>query len=212
VKALTVKLANLVFGTDPNCIVCGTDVVAPQYGLCENCLGSFPFADQSLIQKCFSVARYEPPVKQLIYDYKYNDQRYLGKYMAQMMAAKVEALGLAYDYVLTVPSNEKRKKIRGFDHTLNIAQVLSDILNIDCGATFLQRTRETQRLKGLTKAERLVELDNVFEVEGGAALKGQRILLIDDILTTGATLSACTTVLLEHQPQSIHWLTFAIVV
>lgn len=205
------RAAEAVFGEDPCCIVCGKDVVNAAYGLCEACFDSFPFAEKPLIQKCFSVARYEPPVKQLIYDYKYNDQRYLGKYMAHMMGELIRLQGLDFDYVLTVPSNEKRKKQRGFDHTLYMAEVLADNLGIACGAAFLQRTRETQRLKGLTKAERLVELDQVFEVCSGEALAGKHLLLIDDILTTGATLSACTAVLAVHRPHSIYWLTFAMV-
>lgn len=206
------KIADEVFGQDPCCIVCKADVVDSAYGLCEACFNEFPFAERPLIQKCYSVARYEPPVKQMIYDYKYNDQRYLGKYMAQMMAALVRHYRLDFDYVLTVPSSAKRKINRGFDHTLYIAENLSDNLDISCGAHFLQRIRETERLKGLTKAERLVELDKVFEVCEGDLLRGKRLLLIDDILTTGATLSACTAVLAEHQPQSIHWLTFAMVI
>lgn len=205
-------ISEVVFGADPNCIVCGKDVVSPWHGLCPNCYGEFPFADRPLIGKALSVCRYEPPVKQMIYDYKYNDERYLGRPMAEMMAWLVRENHLDFDFILTVPSNEKRKAIRGFDHTLYMAQIMSDRLGIACGDGFLVRTRETQRLKGLTKAERLIELDRVFSVEEGEALTGKRLLIIDDILTTGATLSACTEVLMRYKPDSVHWMTFAMVV
>lgn len=204
-------LMDLVFGVNPNCALCGRDVTNGQYGLCTDCFETFPFAERSLIGKSLSVCRYEPPVKQMIYDYKYNEQRYLGKPMAQMMADLVKIYQLEFDYVLTVPSSEKRKKMRGFDHTRYIAEVLSENLGIQYSDTFLVRTRETKRLKGLSKAERLVELDHVFEVDFGDVLQGKRLLLIDDILTTGATLSACTQVLMPHQPKEVYWLTFAMV-
>lgn len=209
-KTLT-GLMDFIFGVNPNCALCGRDVFNGQYGICAECIETFPFAERPLIGKSLSVCRYEPPVKQMIYDYKYNEQRYLGKSMAQMMADLVLSYKLEFDYVLTVPSSEKRKKMRGFDHTRYIAEVLSENLGIEYSDTFLVRTRETKRLKGLSKAERLVELDSVFEVDFGEVLQGKQLLLIDDILTTGATLSACTQVLMPYQPKEVYWLTFAMV-
>lgn len=210
-RRLIQGLADVVFGEDPCCMVCGRDAVHMAFGLCEDCLAAFPFAEQPLISQVLSVCRYEPPVKQLIYDYKYNDQRYIGRYMAELMAALIKQRGLSYDLILTVPGSSQRKKTRGFDHTLYMAQILSDNLGIDWGDQYLVRVKETQRLKGLSKAERLIELDQVFELRCGDELRGKRLLLIDDILTTGATLSACTEVLSASGPESVQWLTFAVV-
>lgn len=206
------ELGAFILGDDPNCIVCKEDVFEPIFGLCPICYEKMPFADQVLIGKTMSVCKYEPPVKQLIYDYKYNDERYIGKYIALMMAAKFRESGLTADLILVAPSSEKRKKHRGFDHILYIAEILSDNLGINSGAQILSRNKETQRLKGLTKAERLKELEAVFVVTDTKAIKGKRILLIDDILTTGATLSACTEELMQYGPESVLWLTFAMVV
>lgn len=206
------KLADILFGEDPNCIVCGKDILSSEFGLCQNCLKDFPFADQALDQKALAVCRYEGVAKQLIYDYKYNQSRVIGKYMANMMAHLIRERGIHYDVVLTVPCSKHRKNVRGFDHALYMAQVLSDNLSIDISEGKLERVKETQRLKGLTKQERLTELENAFEVSSGEAFYGKRLLIIDDILTTGATLSACTQVVMPFNPRCVHWLTFAAVI
>lgn len=204
--------SGIVIGSDPNCMICKEDVYKPIYGMCDLCYEKMPFASDGLIGGCLSVCRYEPPVKQMIYDYKYNDERYIGKYMALMMGAKFLESGLTADLIMVAPSSEKRRRIRGFDHILYIAEILSDNLGIKNGAQILARNKETQRLKGLTKAERLKELESVFVVTDPEAIKGKRILLIDDILTTGATLSACTEELMKYEPKTVLWLTFAMVV
>ena len=90
-RDLGIRLTELIYGENPNCMVCKEDAVHMQFGLCQKCFEAFPFAERPLIAKSLSVARYEPPVKQLVYDYKYNDQRYLGRNMAFMMAALVKS-------------------------------------------------------------------------------------------------------------------------
>lgn len=206
------SLSDWIIGQDPNCIVCGKDILPSTYGLCPTCLEEFPFAERPLDGKVLTVCRYEGPAKDLIYNYKYNQSRVLGKYMANMMSEVVKRADFEYDLILTVPCSKKRKKVRGFDHTLYMGQVLSDNLGIDLQNDILTRVKETQRLKGLSREERLTELENAFIVEDGKELYGKRLLLIDDILTTGATLSACTQALLPHKPACVHWLSFAAVI
>ncbi len=206
------NLSELIFGNDPNCIVCGKDILPSTFGMCQSCQETFPFSEPMLDQKSISVCRYEGPAKQLIYDYKYNQNRVIGKYMANMMTEYIRKGIFHYDGILTVPCSKGRKKVRGFDHTLYIAQILSDNLGMDICEGAIERVKETQRLKGLTKQERLLELENAFVIKNGDALYGKRLLLIDDILTTGATLSACTQAVLPYQPACVHWLSFATVI
>lgn len=205
------SVVNQLFGKDPNCIVCGKDVFEPEFGMCRDCLSAFPFAEENLVGRVLSVANYEEPVKQMIYDYKYNDQRYLADYMAQMMAAIYLESGLEADVIIPVPASEKRSRIRGFDHMAFLAERLSENLGIGYETNVLIRVKDTERLKGLSKSERLIELDQVFEVAEPSWITNKRILLIDDILTTGSTLNACSEVIQQYQPRSLHWLTFAAV-
>lgn len=205
------ELSDWILGQDPNCIVCGKDILPSKFGLCPSCLEEFPFAERLLDEKALTVCRYEGPVKDLIYNYKYNQNRVLGKYMANMMAERVKHSRFEYDGILTVPCSKKRKIVRGFDHTLYMGQILSDNLGIDLYKDTLKRVKETRRLKGLSKEERLAELENAFVVQEDNGIYGKRLLLIDDILTTGATLSACTQAVLPYEPACVHWLSFAAV-
>ena len=86
------------------------------------------------------------------------------------------------------PIGKKRLKWRGFNHTEEIAKVLSAALSIPIHTDLLQRTKNTPPQIALTKEERIRNMQDVFQVQNREQLQGKKILLLDDVFTTGATL------------------------
>jgi competence protein ComFC len=113
----------------------------------------------------------------------------------------------AVDGVLPVPLSVKGLRERGFNQSLLVARVLSKNLQVPLYMDVLFKKRETLPQIGLSKKERLANLKKAFEVKGD--IRGLRLLLVDDVMTTGATVTECSKVLMNAGAQEIIVLTLA---
>ena len=95
------------------------------------------------------------------------------------------------DYLIPVPLHPKREKTRGYNQSMMIANGLSEVTGIPVGERFLVRSVNTATQTHKTKEERWQNVKDIFEVRHTDQLEGKYVLLIDDVLTTGATLEAC---------------------
>ena len=142
-----------------------------------------------------SCIEYNDTSKKLILDYKYKSKTYLCEYIVQIMEEKYRLENLNVDYILYVPLHKNKYKQRGFNQSEKIAKRLGKNLNIPV-LDLLERRKNTQSLYNLNKEERYKELKNGFVVKNNIeAIKNKKILLIDDIFTTGATCNEISKVL-----------------
>jgi ComF family protein len=111
------------------------------------------------------------------------------------------------DGILPVPLSIKGLRERGFNQALLMARVLSKSLQIPLFMDILWKKKETLPQIGLSKKERSTNLKKAFEVKGD--IKGLRLLLIDDVMTTGATVTECSKVLMNAGAQEVIVLTLA---
>src|SRR3954454_2248915 len=146
-----------------------------------------------------AVAAYRSPgvVRKIIHDFKYGHQIHLRHPVADWL---VETLndprleGRRFDVVVPVPLHPTRKRERGF----NQAELLAQLLSTHAGLTMrdlLERIRYTTTQTAFDRTERMENLHNAFRLRKKAHVRGLRVLLIDDVLTTGSTLSECARVL-----------------
>jgi ComF family protein len=98
------------------------------------------------------------------------------------------------DMIIPIPLHEKKEAERGYNQSVLIAEGMSDILNIPVAANILVRTRYTESQTQKTRTERLENMKDAFKTVGDS-LSGKHILLVDDVLTTGATLEAAALAL-----------------
>lgn len=108
----------------------------------------------------------------------------------------------AYDLLVPVPASLRRKK-RGYNMPALLAGRLGKTLSIPVAARILTPTRETKPQKELAQSERFANQKDAYRAARGAELEGKRVLLIDDVITTGATVSACAKALLEGGAASV---------
>jgi len=170
--------------------------------ICAECLLSPPPWQQAQ-----AVFHYQFPIDRLIAAFKYQHQLALTDLFADLMAAHIAPDALP-TVIVPVPLHPHRLRERGYDQTLLLARARAKLTGIACHLDALRRLRDTPMQKTLDRDARRDNLVGAFGCDG-QALAGQRILLIDDVLTTGATLSVLSEVLLNAGAESVHALVIA---
>lgn len=129
--------------------------------------------------------------------------------MANMMVDKYLDEGMDCDCVLAVPLSDKRRRVRGYNQADLLAREISRELKLDYLSGVVVKTRDNEEQAKLGHAKREENVKGVYAVKEKDALKGRRVLLVDDVLTTGATASEVARVLLRAKAKSVSVLTFA---
>lgn len=183
---------------DPQCERCGKPILSAvaaqtsQLLLCHMCrrdLYDFDFAR--------SYAKYGGPLVCAVTALKYDEVTPLGAWFAQRLAALVRASPepFATDTVVPVPLHAARLRERGYNQAELIARPLARILNIPFRSYLLVRTKPRPDKLKLTIRERWRSVRGAYATRSGAQVDKMRVLLVDDVMTTGATLDACSRAL-----------------
>jgi ComF family protein len=162
-------------------------------------------------ERARSFARYEGALVKAILLLKFEQIQPLGRWFARQLAEVVEnekeALGA--DVVVPVPLHRQREKERGYNQAALISKPLAKGLRLPHKALLLVRTRPRPDKHILTLEERWESVRGAFATRPGSQVDNQRVLLVDDVLTTGATLDACSRALREAGAKSVVGLTVA---
>lgn len=224
----------------PTCVACGAATGAP-HTLCAACwtgmrfierpfcerLGT-PFAvdlgvpllspaaiaDPPVFERARAVARYDETARALVHRLKYGDRLELAEALGAMMARAGADLAREADVIVPVPLHRWRLWRRRFNQAMALARVVSRVSGAPCDPFLLARVKRTRAQVGLTRAQRGENLQGAFRVPAAVKprLEGKRMLLIDDVLTTGATANAAARALLRGGARSVDVLAFARVV
>ncbi len=150
-------------------------------------------------------------VRRIVHEFKYGKQAHLRHPIADWLVETLDdprLQGRKFDIIVAVPLHPARKRERGF----NQAELLAELLSARAGVPLrkpLQRIRYTTTQTAFDRAERMGNLHDAFRLRKNADVRGLRVLLIDDILTTGSTLSECARVLKASGALSVHAATAA---
>ncbi|MBF9196016.1 ComF family protein [Microvirga terrestris] len=171
-------------------------------------------ADPPVFQRARAVAEYDGTASLLVHRLKYNDRLELARALGGMMTRAGAELLAEADVIVPVPLHRWRLWWRRFNQAMALAKALSTESGVPCDPFLLARVKRTRRQVGLTKAQRQENLQGAFRVPVDAKprLQGKRVLLVDDVLTTGATANAASRALLRGGAASVDVLAFARVV
>ncbi len=175
-------------------------------GLCAACRAGLRGFDRAA-----SFGFYEGVLRDLIHLYKYAGMRPLGRHLARYLAHSMAAgqmAGERFDAVVSVPLHWRKRWRRGFNQSEILARSVSRLRAIPY-MDALKRVRPAEVQAGLGKTARRRNVTGAFAVRRGADVQGKRVLLVDDVMTTGATATACGLALKRAGAQTVSLLTLA---
>ncbi len=198
------------------CSACIASVEPTPAPACRRC--GRPGANDELCLRCRKhpaaldgvgvVAVHSGVLREAIHQFKYRPRRELAVPLGQMLFDHWQRARLPVDLVIPVPLHPARQKERGFNQANLLASVFCAHSELPLNAVDLVRERATTPQVGLGAREREANVRDAFSY-AGRALTGVRVLLIDDVCTSGATLEACAQALQEGRPKSVWALTLA---
>jgi ComF family protein len=151
------------------------------------------------------------PVRKLVHDFKYGRQRHLRYPLAEWLGETLgdpRLRGRRFDLVVPVPLHAARERERGFNQATLLAELLARRITVPL-EPLLERIRYTTTQTAYDRAERMENLHDAFRLRKNRDVRELRVLLIDDVLTTGSTLSECARVLKAAGAVSVHAATAA---
>jgi ComF family protein len=172
---------------------------------CGDCMASPPRFDRAR-----AAGVYDGPLRSAIHQFKYRGgllfAKPLGLLLAEHGARLLNSNGI--DLIVPVPLHFRRLRERGYNQSLELARRLGECWNIDVAASWLERIRETPQQTTLSRQERARNVRGAF-VWNGPALGGKRVVLVDDVYTSGATANECAGVLKKAGAGAVEVLTLA---
>lgn len=224
----------------PACVACGVGLTLP-HALCPACWRAMPFIERPVCERlgrplpvdfgvpmlcatalaeppafdrARAVVRYDGPGREMVHRLKYGDGLHLVPAMSAWMERAGAELVVDADLLVPVPLHRFRLWRRRFNQAASLARPIAERSGKPLLTDALRRVRSTAPQPGLTRKERAANLHRAFAVKGRNAerIRGARVLLVDDVLTTGATAEACTRALLAAGASAVDLLVFACVV
>lgn len=182
------------------CDVCG--LPQEQVGTCKTCL-----ADRPHFRMLRAWTVFENPIQQALHKLKYRKDMSMGDAIAFQMLPFVQKLNWQIDMIIPVPLGRERIKQRGYNQVAMVAKPLSLGLQVKYAPHAITRKKETRTQVGLSKVERKKNVEGAFQAE--TSVKRKNIVVMDDVSTTGATLSSTAQALYQAGAENVYALTVA---
>lgn len=212
------------------CVVCGRRLAPTERSLCSVCVLHLPrttyqftpednlmarlFWGQVPIERSAALMFYEPhsEMAQMVYRLKYDNRPDIGEDLGRLMASEMQMARFFddIDFLLPVPLSPKRLRQRGYNQSEMLTVGINDITKIPVVTNVLKRRFFHQSQTTLSRQDRQENVTDMFCLSKADVLQGKHVLLVDDICTTGATLTACANVLKEIPSVRISILTLGL--
>ena len=212
-----------------SCVGCKHGLALGEDLLCSRCVNGLPFLDYcqypenplsrrlvAAIDFAHAVAllKFQPGglVQHLLHALKYGNLPEVGLRMGRLLGEQIGEKGIVgrtehlsdgFDLIIPVPLYRSRERKRGYNQSAMIAEGLSSVLNVPVGSNVIKRFRHTATQTRYDRAERWRNMVEAFRVVNPGDIEGRRILMVDDVITTGATIEACSRAIMSFRPRSI---------
>lgn len=205
-------LLNLFF--PPRCVFCHELLpLREENGICPHCEKTLPrfhgTEKTEFVERVVAPFRYEAAVRDSLRRYKFGGRSFYASVYAPCMAEALRENPIAFDVISWVPLHPRRRRSRGYDQAELLARALSAELGAEA-VPLLRKQRNAAPQSGTgDAAARRANISGCYAILPDAAAEGRRVLLVDDIFTTGATLSECARTLLMAGCEEVSAVTVA---
>lgn len=220
-----------LFNTKWTCSACGREIFEDEY-FCKDCLDGLPYNDGNICEHCGratkqtekfcltcknrltaidkgrSSFKYEKPISSLIKGLKYDKKKYIAEIFSEALSNTYFKNFMSCDLITFVPMTAKAERKREYNHAKLLAEGLSERVGVPC-VVLLEKTKETNRQAKLNRTERLKNLDGAFKTVNRKLIKNKKILVVDDVTTTGATAETVAVKLKNSGACEVNLLTVA---
>lgn len=209
-------LLNLIY--PPTCGICGK---LNSNFLCNKCQKKLESQAKFKIEKNSNtnyyfeehlyIFEYQGMIRKVILNYKFRDKSYLYQTIVNFLLKNEKFFQIlqSYDTIIPVPISRKRRKERGYNQSELIAKEIAKRVRIEYNNQCLYKTKNIIEQSKLNKEERQKNIQGVYDLYYHQKLQNRKILLVDDIYTTGSTVNECSKRLRQAQPKKIDVLTLA---
>ena len=213
-KKFLETMLNLIY--PPKCGICGK---LNDNFLCSKCNKMLENEAKFNIEKNTSfenefdehiyIFKYEGVIRRIIIQYKFQEKSYLYKTIVNFLLKNKKMFEIikTYDTIVPVPISKKRKRTRGYNQSYLIAKDIANIVGIKLENRVLFKIKNIIEQSKLNKEDRLENIKGVYEIRNIKRIMNKKILLFDDIYTTGSTVNECCRILKKVNPDKIGVLT-----
>lgn len=200
----------------PRCSFCHRLLRHSGEAVCKDCLSSLPYTGDLAernglknIKHCVSPFFYENSVRASLHRFKFGQRRgYAGIY-AGFMVKSIDENKISCDIISWAPVSRQRLRSRGYDQSELLARELSDRLGIPCIRLLIKQKHTMPQSRTRNAAQRRENVKGAYRCSDPETVYGKRILLVDDIVTSGSTLSECARILKEAGAAEVSAVTVA---
>lgn len=224
------RLSDIFFPSGIKCVFCGKEVDG-DINICAECITKLPYIAGKTCFRCgghvleedvcmdcaksdhmfvrnFAVFDYDGILRDKILSFKQAGKKYIGHAFAPFIYEKYKEIDIPFDMVIPMPISKEREKERGFNQAdILVEDIESNEHNVRKDIVF--KVKNTPHQTGLSKENRQTNLDGAFAVRDKSLVKGKTILIVDDIYTTGATMSQVAETLMKAKARAVYGLTLA---
>jgi ComF family protein len=200
------------------CAGCGNDLPGHEQLLCLQCLHELPATDFAFhagnpvekifwgrVDLCAAAAQYyftkHAALRQILHQFKYKGRRQLGIYLGRMMGESLQQSNRfsGIEALVPLPLFASKEKRRGYNQATVLCEGIAQIIKVPVFKDVVARISDTDTQTHKNRMERWQNINGKFELKDSNLLQHKHVMLVDDVITTGATLDACATALLQAE-------------
>lgn len=201
---------NLLFPTNDLCFFCKDRLGIIKDFICRDCRDRLLVVDKAVymnsnyMETTYYGLSYNRYIRELVKDFKFHNNSYLYKPFGQIMINTMKKRNLYnMDLIIYVPSHRRKEAIRGYNQSELLAKYISESTKIEISRNNLIKNRSTKEQSKLNGFERINNLKGSLTLKYSGEIRGKKILLVDDIITTGTTMVECAKILKENGAKEI---------